>query len=245
MPYKKKTYRRKKTGKKKFMGKKLRQKRKEGISTKVFYFKANGEVSSGGTGAALVNFSTQLQRPIPETNAPVAPADWNRIARCYQEYKYLAVKLELFPANVGTESDAPGFSSNPFNRGNAVTYINQSVDRDEQEFNAIDQVINKGSAMMIKPRAKHTRIMYRPKGFPEWGCCDFTVNPSTLRVADPWWARIVLIINNATANIERLWFWRATYKCIFRGRTFISPVPGIVGIGTDPVPTIDDVEDSE
>lgn len=226
MPQKKKAPRRRRAKKKVVVPRGLAAKRRQEISTKVFYFKSNGTLGSNVAGLINVAFSNQRQQANPDAyNLPEIGADFDRISRAYNEYKVLCMKLELYPSNVGTESDQPGISSNPFNRGNCCTYIDNAVDRDTISYNAIDAVMNRGSCFLISSRRKHTRVMWRPKGNPEWGCCDQNVNIVN-RIPDSWWGKINLLTNDATPNMSPIWFWKLTAKVIFRGRSF-TPGPGV------------------
>lgn len=211
--------------KKKFMPTQLAKERYGGVSTKTFYFKGAGSVNADVIGNTLRPWVTQLIPGAPGQPVRIIEvADSVKVSTCYTEYKVLSLKLRLFAANIGTEPgmevlgpDIPGF-----NRGDAVIYIDQDVNRSEVYPPNILQVINKGSARMIAPRAqKHTVTMYRKKGVPGWGCCD--PNIALLdRAPDPWLAAIVLTGNNARVGIpvRPLWYFTITYKILFRGRNY-------------------------
>lgn len=200
-------------------------KRRQEISTKTFYFKSNGTLGSNAAGLINRKFENQTPQGNPQAyNLPNVGADFDRISRAYNEYKVLCFKLELYPANVGTESDAPGISVNPLNRGNSLTYIDNDMELGTTEYNTIPPVMNRGSAFLIQSRRKHTRVMWRPKGNPGWGCCDFST-PIQNREPDSWWGAVFVITNDATPNIPALWFWKITAKVIFRGRN-TTPGPG-------------------
>lgn len=211
-----------------FMGKKEMWKRKNEISTKIFYFKSNGFLGSNGDGNINQRFETQRQQANPQAyNLPNIGADFETMCRGYCSYRVKSFKLELFPWGVGTESELTGISPNPFVRGNACTYINSDImagnfpTQNPPFYNDIALVINKGSAIMIRPRQRHTRIVNRPKtGFDVWGCCDLNV-PIQDRIPDSWWSAIVVLVNGATANQARVWFWKVTMKVEFRGRSYV------------------------
>lgn len=228
MPYKRKYNKRRPARrprylatKPKFVPRGLAAKKYHGVQTKTFYFKTNGYISTGGTGASNVIWANQRWTPPSVQNFPNIGADFERVARLYREYKVLGGQLKLFPSNVGTESDAPGISLNPFNRGNCVVYNTQNIERNTQAYTAIDQVMNLGSAKMIRPRARYTRNLFRPKGNPEWGNCD-EQTPQVNRDPDSWWGSINLVINDATPNIDRVFFWTLSWKVIFRTRDYDS-----------------------
>lgn len=224
--------RRKYAKKKTFMPRSLAVKRKQQISTKVFYFKSNGWIGTVGSNTninkAWVTMRAILPPPPPPPldpypifYVPNIGADYDRVSRVYQEYKILAMVVKLFPANVGTESDAPGITANPFNRGNSVTYVDNSIDPGTVSYNAIDQVMNLGSAKMLMSRHRHTRTIYRPSGNNVWGSCDPNA-PVRTRVSDPWRGGIYLVANDVTPGMPRVWFYTVTFKVIFRSRNFIS-----------------------
>lgn len=219
-------------GTNKFMSKGLAIKRYNQVSTKTFYFKGNGtlQAGAGGLGFAAWSTRTRISPPPPATSylTPGVPADFLRISRCYNSYKILCIKLILYPANVGTESDLPGISTNPFQRGNCVTYFEQDMSRNQQLPTLITQVMNFGSAKMFVPRNKHERTLYRPKGYPEWGQCDSDTPQSSWRL-DPWWGALFWMINNGTANGPPISYYQVEYKVIFRGRNK-SPGGGITGV---------------
>lgn len=215
-----------------FVPRSLAIKRYNQVSTKTFYFKGNGTLAAGNGGNGLAAWSTRTRvSPPPPQQAyltPGVPADFLRLSRCYNEYKILAIKLVLYPANIGTESDLPGPSANPFQRGNCITYFEQDLSSVQQLPQQITTVMNLGSAMMFMPRQKHTRVLYRPKGLPQWGQCDSDIPQSQWRL-DPWWGGIFWIINNGTPNGPPIAYYQVTYKVIFRGRSK-APGGGVTGV---------------
>lgn len=238
----KRPYRRRRRGygtKAKFIPRGLATKRYNQISTKTFYFKANGNILPNAGGQVNSTWLTKRVVPAqggnPSYQAPPTVADWVRISQCYSEYKVLAIKLRLFPANIGTESELPGISANPFNRGNALTFLDQSIQAGQQISTALNQVMNLGSSRMFIPRHYHTRTLYRPKGHPGWGNCDPEI-PAPTRKPDPWWGGIFLLINGATPSGPQISFHQVTYKVIFRGRNISPPSP--LPLELDPVTLI-------
>jgi len=235
MPYtkSKRKYTRKKRAyaRRKFIPRGLAIKRSQQISTKTFYFKANGTIHtdvSGNINAAWLTKIVHAATPtLPSYLTPPAVADWKRVASLYSEYKVLALRIKLFPSNVGTEADLPGLSTNPFQRGNALTYFDQSLAQGQTLQTNLQQVLNLGSSKMFTPRRFHTRTINRPKGFPGWGECDPEI-PAPTRKSDPWWGGIFLLINGATPNSPPISFHQVIYKVIFRGRN-------ITRIPTDPL----------
>lgn len=226
-PAKRRRHRKPYGTKARFVPKSLAIKRYNEVSTKTFYFKTNGTLVADGGGRINAAWLTQ-RRVDPPTGAPyLAPpnvADFARISACYNEYKILAVRVRLYPANVGTESELPGISANPFNRGNAIMYTDQTIERGQQIPTEILTVMNYGSAKMFLPRHGHTRVMYRPKGYPQWGSVD-NDTPPNLRKVDPWSGGLFLLLQGATPNGPPIFFYQNTYKIIFRGRSISPPIP--------------------
>lgn len=212
-----------------FMPKTLAIKRYNNISTKTFYFKEAGTIASDQLGNVIRQWNT-LAKPAPAfPNNPLRLpqiSDINEVAELYNEYKILAVKVRIFSADVGTESNPPPANSPPFAgflRGSSVMYLDQKQTRNEQIPDQITQVMTYGSARMIPSRcSKFTKVMYRPKGYPKWGTCDRNV-PVSEREPDPWFASVNLLGNFATPNQNPLWFYTVSYKIIFRGRTYTQP----------------------
>lgn len=204
-----------------FMPKTLAKKRYNQVSTRTFWFKTSGTIASDQTGKVSKGWTTQFPGATPQLpyRLPIV-ADSTTAARMYTEYKVLAIRVRLFSANIGDESAGQGQF-----RGNTVTYLEQDVDWNAQLPNQVAQIINRGSARMIPSRvSKHTRVIYRPKGFPEWGNCD----PNTAqqdREPDPWKGAMYVFGETATPSIPILWYYTATWKIIFRGRT--TNVPGL------------------
>lgn len=202
------------------MSKSLAKKRYGQVSTKTFYFKGAGTIDVGPGG--VTNFAWRTQNGADPVSLPLIPGDYSTVAELYQEYKVLAVKVRLFAANIGVESDPEIGTNNPFNRGNTVMYIDQDINPNEQAPGLITNVINQGSCRMIPSRCdKYTKVMYRAKGNPDWGCCDTNV-PVASRQPDSWFAGIFLLGNNASSNIpnKQLWYYTVTYKVLFRGRNY-------------------------
>lgn len=209
-----------------FIPKGLALKRYGQVSTKVFYFRSAGSLNSQtGTGICTGRWTTQAGGATPGSpNRMPDVADSYTIAECYNEYKVLAIRVRVFAANIGSEMGQimPGPDRPGYNRGNTVMYLDQEIRPTEPLQTDIVNVMTYGSTRMIPSRAdKHTKVLYRKKGVPEWGCCDRTV-PASDRTPDPWHAGIFLLTNNARLNpsVNPLWFYTVTYKIIFRGRNF-------------------------
>ena len=99
-------------------------------------------------------------------------------------------------------------------------FLDQDIRPNEPLQTNIVDVMNLGSCKMIPSRTdKHTKMLYRPKGYPEWGSCDRNV-PISDREPDKWYGGIYLLGNFARPAIRPLWFYTVTYKMIFRGRSF-------------------------
>lgn len=229
MPYKRKTRRprRKPYGTKAtFVPRNLAVKRYNQVSTKTFYFKYNGTLQSDSNGLVQGAWSTTQEVVISPTEIYYRMpnvSDNTIIEQAYTEYKVLAIRVRFFPANVGTESlGGEPVTSLPFIplfRGNTVVYTDNKVTANTVAPEQIADVINAGSARMINSRRPFTRVIYRPKGYLSWGNCDNNL-PAQTRPADPWWGSILLLGNQATPTSPQLWFWTATYKVVYRGRTF-------------------------
>jgi len=235
----KKTYKKKQP----FMTKTLATKRYNQVSTKLYYFKGNGVIAADNAGNGVAGWTTRTRivPPPPATPyfMPGIPADFYRVSRGFAQYKVLAIKLVLHPANVGTESDMPGINTSPWQRGNCITWIEQQLYTGQQIASNISDVMNLGSAKMFIPRQKHSRTVYRPKGLPAWGTCDADV-PDNQWVLDPWWGGIFWMINRSTPNTLGqnalpLFYYQTTLKVVFRGRNK-GPGGGVTGVeNTDPV----------
>lgn len=186
----------------------LAYKRHNQVSTKTFWFKINGTQQVQASGNALGIFRTRGL-----TDGP-APQGKPELFTLYDQYKILAMRLRWFPANVGTEPGTNTIGPAVFLRGDQVVWSDQRIDSSIQIPIFIADVISNASARMINPRRPYTRVIYRPKGYPEWGSCvNDTTNP------DPWNAAIYQMINSATPIANRpLWYYVLTYKVVFRGR---------------------------
>lgn len=236
MPYKRKYARRKRPRRKpygtkaSFVPRGLAIKRYNQVSTKVFYFKQSGRLNSDSNGIVNQSWSTQVEVPPAPPGIPAyfkMPdiSDNTLIEQAYTEYKVLALKVRIFPASVGTEplggQPAQTLPFIPLFRGNTVMYVDNKVTANTQSPDDIEDVINLGSAKMINSRRPYTRTLYRPKGYPKWGNCDNNL-PVQTRDPDPWWGSCILLANQATPSSPTLWFWTATYKVIYRGRTYTN-----------------------
>lgn len=237
MAYKKKKWNKKKKKsiygtKKQFQSKALAEKRYGQVSTKTFYFKASGSLNSNAVRVTQAFWSTQFSpsnvgEPFQMPNV----ADSRIIAQAYTEYKVLAIKVKMFAANIGTEVgqiNTAGPADPGFNRGNTVMYIDQDVKVGEARPTDILAVMNRGSCKMIPTRCdQYTKMLYRPKGHPDWGTCDRNV-PAAERTPDSWFGQIAILGNNARMTVRPLWFYTVSYKIIFRGRNYdanIVPPP--------------------
>lgn len=222
-----------------FVPRNLAMKRYGQVSTKTFYFKASGTLNSNAARITQNFWTTQFSPQGTNTQFTMPRvADSFIIAQAYTEYKVLAVKVRVFASNIGTEVgqiNTAGPNDPGFNRGDTVMYIDQDVKVNEQRPTDILEVMNRGSCKMLPSRVStYTKTMYRPKGYPEWGCCDRNVAVNS-RNPDPWFGAICLLGNNARIVIRPLWFFTVTYKIVFRGRNYDSNVPPPPGL-TDELP---------
>lgn len=185
----------------------LSMKRRNQVSTKVFWFKRNGVIQSNPAGN---NYSFWRTR---EINNP-EPIGWAAVKTLYDQYKVLAMKLKFFPANVGVEPDSALFASNALLRGDTAVWSDQRWAPNSPQ--QISEIINNASTKMINSRRPYARTIYRPRGEPEWGD---TQSPTP----DSWDGSVELIINNAspapaTGTPPVLWYWTLQYKVVVRGR---------------------------
>lgn len=215
-----------------FIPKELAMEQYGQVSTKTFYFKTAGTINSIAGGITQRGWTTQDPGATPADPFQFpSVGDSLTVAKCYTEYKVLAIRVRVFAANVGAEGGqlpAPGGTPNfiaGFNRGNTVMYLDQDIQDGELPPINIINAMTFGSCRMIPSRCdQYTKILYRPKGQPLWGCCDNNV-PVPNRIPDPWRAGVFLLGNNArpTPGVSPLWFYTATYKIIFRGRAKSPP----------------------
>ena len=213
-----------------FMPKQLALKRYGNISTKTFYFRSAGSINSDNITGITQQSWNNMGQPIAPGGFPQFPdiADSTDVANLYTEYKVLAIRVRVFAANVGSEVGSLPSGAPPlpvvagFNRGDTVMFLDQDIKPGEQFPTAILDVMTYGSTRMIPSRiSKYTRVIYRPKGHPEWGCCDRNV-PLPNRTPDSWYGGIKLLGNNARPipGVSPLWFFTVTYKILFRGRNY-------------------------
>lgn len=187
-------------------------KRHNQVATKVFWFKLAGLTNVDQAGSNLAIFRT---RGINGTTVPVGKQE---VFSLYDQFKVLAMRVRWFPANVGTEpgSGVAGPLQPYMARGNQVVWSDQRVDATLQVPQFVTEVINNASARMINPRRPYTRVIYRPKGVPNWGSCvDYSTTP------DSWNGAVYQLINDATpagTSGRPVWFYTLTYKVLVRGR---------------------------
>ncbi len=181
-------------------------KRMNQVSTKVFWFKYNGQLATDiQTDDAYLAFLTQ-DLISPAVGVPQYPS----VFQLYDQYKVLAMKVKLFPANIGTEPSS--WVQGAWNRGDHIMWSDQRFEANAQIPILINQVINNASAKMIDPRRMYSRTLYRPKGHSEWGSCqEFTSNP------DSWRGAIQFLANNSSSG-RVLYFYTVQFKVVVRGR---------------------------
>lgn len=229
MPYKKSLRKRRPRRKRipgiattsKFMPSRLKAQRFNQVSTKTFYFKTNGIIQPSTAGSYQQNWNT---RDLAPTVFP--PANFDALARLYEEYKVLAMNVRIFPANVGTESNwtqtapAPGVPSVPrtLDRGDCVIWNDQAPPFKNPA--SVGDIINFASCKMINARRPFARKIFRAKGHPEWGRLA-----ATGFVPDSWDGQISLAGFLATtapsppALPPTLWYFTRSYKILVRGRS--------------------------
>lgn len=196
--------------KRKFISRNWAMKRKNQVSTKTFIFRSNGVIQSDLAGNRYEFFRTQDLKI-------TAPVGWAEIAKLYQQFKTVQMKLSMFPSNVGVEPDSVLIGgSNALLRGDTIVWSTQRWTRAAPQL--ISEVINYASARMINSRQSYTRVISRPPGHPQWGDTQSIQD-------DPWNAAISVIINGATpqpatpgATAPVLWYYTLEWKVILRGR---------------------------
>lgn len=189
----------------------LARKRFNQVSTKVFYFKDNGQIENNSQGTYQKAWS-------PQNLVTASPEGWDAACGLYDEFKCLAMTVKLFPANVGIESDTAVFVSQGLLRGDCIVWSDQKADATPGTISSISQKINQASCRMINPRRPYTRRIFRSTGNPEWGG---TAVPAT--APDRWIGTINIFGQNTTEVVVPnppipLWYWTRQYKVIFRGR---------------------------
>lgn len=198
--------------KKKFIPRGLASKRAQQISTKVFYFKDSGKISGDNAYNAQASWTTLVWQPNQPHPFPNVPGDFNVISRGYLEYKILAIKINLFAANVGSEETLS------VARGLTILWKDQDLIEGQTIPSAPLDIINLGSAKVIPSRSsKWSTTIFRSKGNPEWGNCDLD-SPTVNKQADSWSGAIHLDATGVSNTI--LWYWTSSYKVIFRGRAY-------------------------
>lgn len=188
-------------------------KRQNQVFNRVFWFKFNGTIGSDLGGNVYQSFNTRAVNL-----AGTIPPGFDALKQLYDQYKILAIRLKLFPANVGIEPDTTLFAQGGLIRGDTAIWSDQRFDFAQQGPTQISQVINVASCKMINSRRPYSRTLYRAKGYPGWAN---TQGPGT---ADSWNGSIEMIVNNATPQqaggaSPLLWYYTLQYKVMVRGRT--------------------------
>lgn len=197
----------------------LAHKRYNQVSTKVFWFKANGTVNVDNNAFKFIEYRTTSLLPT------LNPQGWTEATSMFDQYKVLGMTYKLFPANVGTESTGvdqtgPFTSPQPVNRGNHCLWLDQRFDGNVQSPTSISNVINTASARLINPRRPYKLSIWRPTGKPKWGSTRaIATNP------DDWTGVINHIVEGSTvlppANPQPtipIYYYTLQWKVIFRGR---------------------------
>jgi len=160
------------------------------------WFRTATDLSSSGAGV----LNDQNKADDVRTDS----AQFAVIAPLYKEYKVLKVVQKWIPSDVGSESAT-------FARGNAVTYVDASMDRTSPS--SIAAIIERPSTRVINTRRTQVRYMTRPSGYPAWGDSQ---DPAT--TPDPWQSgQISMYVESATASVN-LWYSVTSFKVLFRGR---------------------------
>lgn len=220
MPYKRKTYARRRPARKpaylatrpKFIPRGLARKRYHAADTKTFYFKINGEAVTDITGHYYNSFNARHL-----TQNPSVFPQFTALKAVYDQFKCLAIQVRFFPANVGIEPHDTLLGTDlTLLRGNTIIWNDQRAD-DLFDPLTIGQVINESSARMMNSRRPFKRAIYRGRGFTEWG------NIQNTATDDSWNGSVNVLVVDAsqappTGPAPLLWYWTASYKVVFRGR---------------------------
>lgn len=187
-----------------------RRARHNNVSSKIFYLKDNGTLSTDVNGTIQQVWNVQGIYANPQ----FVPC-----AALYQQFKVIGMTVKLYPANVGIEPDPSALpvGDNGLFRGDCVVWGDQRPGQIAQFPTTVSAAINYGSAQIIQPRRKYKRTMFRATGFPDWGSTDVPA------VNDQWRGTLNLLQTNATpaavgGNAPVMWYWMRTLKVIFRGR---------------------------
>lgn len=191
------------------MSRNLAFKRHNQISTKTFWFKRNGTISLDPAGNNFSSWRTQ------EINVPVTtPVGWPAVKTLFDQYKVLAIKVKLFPSNVGIESDSALFGSNGLLRGDTAVWSDQRFQPNVPQ--SISEIINDASCKMINSRRPYARTLFRPRGNPDWGDTQSATQ-------DSWNGSIQMLINNGSqtplpGTPPQIFYFTVQYKILVRGR---------------------------
>lgn len=168
----------------------------QGVGTKVMWFRTATDLTSSGAGV----LNDQNKADDVRTDS----AQFATIAPLWKEYKVVKVVQKWIPSDIGSESAT-------FARGNAVTYVDATMDRSSPS--SIASIIERPSTRLINTRRTQVRYMFRPSGLPAWGDSQ---DPAT--TPDPWQSgQISLYVESATASVN-LWYSVTSFKVVFRGR---------------------------
>lgn len=195
------------------MPRQLAVKRANQVSTRVFWFKQNGQLHTDFAGNINFRWRTMAMLDNP------APVGVDNVFALYDQYKILALKVKFFPAFVGNEPDFAVLPGGGLFRGDTIVWSDQRFDPNAQVPTTISQVINNASAKMINSRRPYARALYRSRGNPEWGSCQQPTNDP-----DTWDASIEILGNNyrpaatPTATPQVFWYYTIQWKIIVRGR---------------------------
>jgi len=202
----------------------LARKRYNQVSTKTFWFKANGTINVDNNAFKFIEYRTTAL--LPQLN----PQGWAEATAMFDQYKVMGMTYRLFPANVGTESTGrdPTLGGTtpsnliplPINRGNHCLWLDQRFDGSVQQPTSIGDVINTASARLINPRRPYRISIWRPTGKPKWGSTrSLTTNP------DDWTGVINHIVEGATPLPPAtpqpqipIYYYTLQWKVVFRGR---------------------------
>lgn len=192
------------------MGRSQFKRRQYGTDTKVFWFKENGITHTPSAAPGVTGFY-QPWRTF-DLSQVGSPSAFQTLARLYDQYKLLAMKVRIFPANPSVDDFLP------LRRGNIVVWTDQRYDSTVPVPTLISEVIGNNNARITNPLRRYAVAIYRPKGKPIWGS---TKQMATL--GDPWSGEINLLCNDCTVTPvgtppSQLYYWTRQYKVIFRAR---------------------------
>ena len=201
----------------KLMPYQLKQKKRNQVDTKTFWFKNNDSVYLNDQPFQYFEIRTSY---LYAAN----PNGWQECCNMFDQFKILGIEVSLYPASVGIEplGETTNIATPLYlNRGNHCVWTDQRFDGNVISPTSIQQIIGTGSARLINARRPYKISIWRPSGKYVWGSCkDFAapINP----LPDPWTGTINHFIEGGSiqpTGTEKIIYYRqVTIKVVFRGR---------------------------